>query len=386
MKITATQGRQFGIAAAVATIVLASAGTASALQFEVGDTTLDIYGYAKLDLIHDFDSNRGGVFFVRDLPVGADEDNQVEGTTQFQAVESRLGFATSTPTNNGGPFQTRIEGDFFAATGSGADVLRLRHAYGEWNGWLAGQTWSNFMPLIGLPPVIDFGGPAGYIFNRQGQIRYTWDANNGQHFAVAVEQGSSSVEDAQDNFPGASSNTPLPDLTARWRGAAGNLRYEVAGVVGQVEVDDGSRSRNTEVFGLTAAAELGFDVLRLGGQLGYYDGTARYLWQGAPDAFIRDNGSIETVSNVAAMLWGDLEIAPRTNLGLVFGWNETDSDAESAAAGVFEDTLYTIHANIRHRPVDRLTVGLEIQYGEREVFNGDDGDATRVQVATRFDF
>ena len=34
-----------------------------------------------------------------------------------------------------------------------------------------GQTWSNFMNLFAYPDTVDFFGPAGASFARQGQLR-----------------------------------------------------------------------------------------------------------------------------------------------------------------------------------------------------------------------
>ena len=76
-----------------------------------------------------------------------------------------------------GPLKTRFEGDFFGSGGnqifSNSTSFRLRHAFGSVGGLLAGQTWSNFMPIESYPGTVDFNGPAGLTFIRQAQLRYT---------------------------------------------------------------------------------------------------------------------------------------------------------------------------------------------------------------------
>ncbi|WP_222594016.1 hypothetical protein, partial [Bisbaumannia pacifica] len=42
-----------------ATLALAIAGASQAYELQVGETTANIYGYAKLDIIHDLDADLG---------------------------------------------------------------------------------------------------------------------------------------------------------------------------------------------------------------------------------------------------------------------------------------------------------------------------------------
>ncbi|NVF16419.1 hypothetical protein [Vreelandella maris] len=74
--------------------------------------------------------------------IRADGDTGPNGHSTLHVYQSQssFGIATSTPTDRG-VLKTRIEGDFF---GSDGGEFRLRHAYGEWNGLLAGQTKTNF--------------------------------------------------------------------------------------------------------------------------------------------------------------------------------------------------------------------------------------------------
>ncbi len=54
-------------------------------------------------------------------------------TGSADAFQSRIGLTTMTPQG----VKINLEGDF---RGSGGGSLRLRHAYGEYNGILMGQT------------------------------------------------------------------------------------------------------------------------------------------------------------------------------------------------------------------------------------------------------
>ncbi|MCP1676421.1 hypothetical protein J2T57_003582 [Natronocella acetinitrilica] len=372
-----------------------AAAPAQALELQAGNTTLQIGGYIKLDAIYNVDQDLGDTAFFRGIDVGADNDGtDVTGKTRFHANETRLSVGTRTPTAHG-PVRSYIETDFFGGGGnevvSNSSGLRLRHAFLEWNGILAGQTWSNFMPMV-FAPTLDFGGPAGYIFNRQAQVRYTFPGADAGRFSVSLENPESNVVTSLDNGTRSAgdSNDPFPDVTLRFAGNAGGWVYSLSGVVTQLEVDDGNNSDRTSGFGVNAAGSYSFGGTRLGGQVGYYDGANRYLWQngtGFFNGYVDDSGDIETVSDFGLMLFLDQALSPRVNGGLVFGFVDTDSDAASEqAAGIADDKLYTAHANLRYRPVEQLMYGVELQWGQRELRDGSDANATRVQFAARLDF
>ena len=63
----------------------------------------------------------------------------------------------------GDTLKTFVEIDFYGAEDEANEFVsnsyapRLRHAYGSWGNWLAGQTWSTFMDLNGLGEVDAFG-------------------------------------------------------------------------------------------------------------------------------------------------------------------------------------------------------------------------------------
>lgn len=377
---------QFAGVGGVVSALAIAAGGVQAAEFRAGDTTISVGGYLKLDAIYNVDEDLGDTAFFRGLTVP--DDNIVDGKTRFHAKQSRLNITTSTPMA-GSELFTRLETDFFSGANSevvsNSNTFRIRHAYASWNGVLAGQTWSNFMPMV-FAPTLDFGGPAGYIFNRQAQVRYTTP----EGFSISVENPETNVV---NNADGRADNDPWPDLTARFAGSTGNASYSISGVVNRLEVDDGSNSDSTTGFAVNAAGSYQMGSTTVGGQIGFYDGANRYLWQtgigggGFNNGYVDDNGNIETIEEFGLMLYLDQGLTPRTNFGLALGWIETDSDEETAAlANTLDETLYTVHANIRHRPAPHIMYGAEVQYGQREFFNGDDADGVRLQFSAQYNF
>ena len=139
------------------------------------NTSLGFYGYAKLDIIRDLNAFQGDSPSFPAIPLDGTAAARRQGATRLQARQSRFNIETRTPTEFG-TLRTLIEGDFFGTGGnaltSNSTTFRLRHAYGELGPVLGGQTWSNFMDPQSIPETVDFNGPAGQIFIRQGQLRY----------------------------------------------------------------------------------------------------------------------------------------------------------------------------------------------------------------------
>ncbi len=111
------------------------------------------------------------------IPATGSEGADRDGHVRLHAKQSRLRIQSETNLSNGDSLKTHLEGDFYGSGGnetfSNSTGLRLRHAYATFGRWTIGQTWTNFMDMVAYPSTVDFYGPVGKSFARQGQIRYT---------------------------------------------------------------------------------------------------------------------------------------------------------------------------------------------------------------------
>src|SRR5690554_7713678 len=141
-----------------------------------------------------------------------------EGHFDASATQSRIGHNATLPED----VQNTVEGDF-----PSAGNFRLRHAFGEYNGVLAGQTWSNYNSFTGNTPTLDFNGSAGWAGYqaRTAQLRYT----TGGLSVSAEDPKSSQIADKKDT---------MPALTARYEGSADALAFSFAGLVKQNAYED----------------------------------------------------------------------------------------------------------------------------------------------------
>ena len=324
-----------------------------------GGATGEIYGYVKGDVIFDSDFDLGDTIFgLADIGTAG---GPAEGeASRAHARQSRLGFRATRPTDAGEVF-ARIEGDFFGGT-SGAPEFRLRHAYGEFQGLLVGQTWTNFMPIESYPATVDFQGPAGLPFVRQGQVRYTYTSAQGVGFSASVEDD-----------PGDSDRV---SVTGAVFYEADNYFLKLAGLSREVNTDTGDE----DGWGVNLS---GNAELWQGGRLNasYTTGEAigSFMVFGGMD--VDDDGeAIETEGwNV-----GIAQDVADFTFGIQYGYREIDDFA--GAAGDDTETLETVHLTAQYAWTDNVNVGLEYIYGEREEFGGSSFDNDRVQFAVQYTF
>ncbi len=83
-----------------------------------------------------------------------------------------------------GPVNFKIEGDF---RGNNSVGFRIRHAYGQFNNVLAGQTWSVFGDPFVIPWTVDVDGPNSSVSTRAVQVRYSELLNENIRWMVGIE-------------------------------------------------------------------------------------------------------------------------------------------------------------------------------------------------------
>ncbi len=357
------------------------------LKFPSG-TTVEIGGYIKTDFIFDFDEALGDAFNVDGISITDVGDNN---RFRAHARQSRLFFKTSSDTNRG-PLKTHIEFDFFG--GGGNEIFsnsynpRLRHAYGTWNGWTVGQTWSNFMPIESYPTTVDFNGPAGIPFIRQAQLRYTFKVSDSVAISASLENSEFSGRDAVGPISESTSTgiraglDELPDFTlaASWKGDKAFVKLAtVVRKFGSPTSNDTATGWGVNLSGNASLWEGG----TIFGSLSYGDGIGRYLINGfAQDAFIDAAGQIQTIEASGATFGVSQAISPKLTAGLALGYYEVND----TFAATDTDNISTAHLSLFYKPTERMTVGAELIYGRREIVNGDSDDATRLQTSVQFNF
>lgn len=385
------------IRATAAVAVLGVAGQANAVSFNAGDYELNLYGYGRFNASYDIDSNqalstRSGSF--ADL---AGNEDAADGHFGADAFQSRIGLVTKTPQG----VKINVEGDF---RGGGGGTLRLRHAYGEYNGVLMGQTWSNFNSFVGNTSTLDFDsvpGLAGYQA-RSAQARYTSGP-----LSVSLEDPQNSIvtaglnDDGDPDVIAVEGKDSFPAITARLEDSAGGLSYSAAVLAHQVGYDTGTVDESTLGFATFVAAKMALtDMITLQGTLSYSDGANSYLYRsgenfGAASAYVAPNGDVEAISGYGGAVGAGFNLGGGRSVNIGYGLVEVDWDdaVDDAAAGGFfgvvggqSETNSALMANYQWTPVQDVMMGVEYQFLERENVDGTDGDASRILFAAQYNF
>ncbi|MCL1482666.1 MAG: DcaP family trimeric outer membrane transporter [Marinobacter sp.] len=334
---------------------------------KIGDTTISISGFIKADAkvgSHGNGSrNAYAVGTARNLAEFAANDIN-EWKTGFSARETRFGIGSKTLDVGGHDLTTYIEMDFHAGIDAGGNEVvsnsynpRLRQAYGSWNGWDFGQTYTTFTDLAALPEILDQGNQAAMVYTRQPLIRYNMAAPGGK-FMV-------SLENPEDGFSSVSyDDQSYPDLAARYQLRNEFGIYSLAGIVRSLE--DDTADETTVTGGVSLSARIptsGKDDLRLQysyGALGRYMGLLSY-----PD-FNREelaNGNVEPLKIYGATAAYRHFWTPQWRSTLSLSHTEIVDDINSAASTLsYFDTATSVHANLLWSPHSKLTLGLEYAY------------------------
>lgn len=345
------------------------------LTVGVANTKATLSGYVKLDALVNTRSDGAGAAAGGDgllvpttIPVGANHSSPGESKqATVHARESRFFLRTTTPSAMG-EVLTHVEMDFFNGGLSGNEVvsnshgLRLRHAYGSVGGFLAGQTWSNFMVPAALPESLDFGGGVAQTFIRQAQARYTTNVG-GNAFSVALENPESNVSGV-----GPAGDDRLPDLTANLGFKAGKSQFWVTGLLRQLRVDTPALSDVTETgYGVSL-----YGVIPVGGKdsISFMahggKGIGRYFAGNLPDAFVAGS-TIDAQNQYSGQIayrhfWSNEWRSTIIASALV----ADNTNAIALANPTANKRFTSLHANLLYSPVPNVTTGVEYRWAKRE--------------------
>lgn len=366
-------------------------GAAAGTRFSVG-------GMIKLDALYTdtsggelADGSAGRLFYLpATIPVGA--ASEAHGDLDAHARFSRLWFAIDSRTAHGDALKAFVEADFFGGGGSalGNEVatnthgMTLRHAWVQWNGWLAGQTWSNFQDTAVLPDSVDFvGASEGTVFARQAQLRYSAGP-----WSFSLENPETLLTPLHGNGARiASDDNALPDVTARWsrRGDWGHV--SAAGLLRQLRHETPDSRANALGAGISLSGKhlLGErDDLRwmatAGRGIGRYVGFAL-----GADGVIDASGGIDATNVLAGFVAWRHVFDQRLRGNLLYSRADYDNNIALTGPGITR-SAQSIHANLIYSPLPKLDLGAELIFGRRTLESGQSGELRRLHTHVRYSF
>lgn len=376
-----------------ALLALAVAGSAQA--------AVEVYGFVQLDYVQDFkrvdpawdDTLRPSKIPTTEGVYGSD------GQAILSIRQSRLGVKAEIPVEGSShPIITKFEFDLFGVgDDAGKTTLRAQNVYGSWGQWLAGQTDTVFMDGSIFPNTIDYWGPAGMVYVRTPQIRWT-PVSGDTTIAVAIEKPGNDVDTGElgklDPALGAAvqGDEKIPDITAHFRKTGDWGHFQLAGILRKVGYDTqgtpGNDPSGSELgWGLNATSNLKFgsDTLHLG--VVYGEGIASYMNDGgmdlAPDGTLA-SPEAKSVPLLGVMAYYDHAWTDKWTSSIGYSFTKVDNTSLQTPDAFNKGEYASL--NILHTPAAKVLVGAELLWGQRTDNGGADGDDLRLQTSVKYNF
>jgi hypothetical protein len=320
-------------------------------------------------------------FNTAEIPI---EDSDIRFPNYFNGLDqTRLGFEISRKTGKGDVF-ARLEMDF-----AGSSSFRIRHAYGQYRGLLAGQTWSLFSQVASRPTVVDNIGPTGAITVRNPQIRYTnQDILQKTTFSFALEY---LVPDFLQVDTGLIQATQLiPDITARIDVELEKALFQLTGILSML-TGENMDEKIVIITGWGFAFSTKIQSWKNGKwylQIAGGKGVTRYFHDLAStgyDALINPSNS---EAFLPLSLGGYITYGHHWNSKIFSNLSYAFSQIEnpSFSSGDVYHRGNSISINNFYDFVKGARIGIGYFYGERHNKDGGMGNASRINALFYYDF
>ena len=400
-----TRTQRFCLPLALSAVAL---GVQHAASAQAQDKSFEVYGFAMVDYTQNFDrANPDWEDALRPSRIATDDELYgANGHASVSAKQSRLGVRANLPVG-GQTLTTRFEFDMFGVgNDAGETTIRLRHAYGQWGSWLAGQTNSLFMDGDIFPNTVEYWGPNGMVFLRPPQIRWTSNEGDG-NLSIAIENPAADIDSGHFNdvpeFPGAQGQEEIPDLTAQYRFTGDWGKFQIGAIARKIGVeilgdtlpgpgvDNGVIFEDSDTgYGVDLTTVVNFgqrDALRAG--VVYGEGIATYMNDGGMDAGPigppgTPNNGIEAVPMTGVSVYFDHYWSNEWSTSFGYSYNEVDNTL-GQTPDTYKKGQYASF-NLLHYPAERILYGVEAIWGTRENLNGADGSETRLQFSFKYNF
>jgi hypothetical protein len=350
-----------------------------------GNFQLGLGGFVKLSGLFDFNGILGNSDFITydiDVPSRAPAEKRV----LFDAHQSRV-FTEMLGKVKDSPLRIYLEADFY----SEGFMLHLQHAYGQFKGFLLGQTWTTLMDLEAIPFTIDPEGPNSAVGFRTAMLRYGHKLTKSLFITAAIEMPEVSAG-MSSHFTMAPQYIPDFILTLKHSGKYGHLK--AGGIWRSMSFNDTLHDHAFQVPGYGGALS---GLLKAGKnaafmfQFIYGKGISKYiqdLYGTGLDAVTIDQDNVPEMAAVKA--WG-YYVAFRYNWNpkmystAIYGFTEIDTGEAIGRDAEYRNGQYASINLIRDfSPL--FSAGIEYLWGQRTNFNKEFGRANRINAMVQFNF
>jgi hypothetical protein len=381
------------------------------------DLFLKISGMIEATAVYDVNgtqSVRDNNFLMAnliDVPTGKGTNIRVDGRETRFMVQSLMPVGEK-------DLHAYLETDFIGAGGNSIETngyaLRIRHAYFDYNGFMAGQYWSGFVDTSAFFESTTCG-PVALPQMRQALFGYTHKFGSNCFLLCNVENAQSEAviggrmvpaagsTEIDDEHPGvytpyaATTQNGLPDFVLGIGAQDSNYKAYLRGMIGRNTVlcDGRNYSRVSYAVALSGFVKLWHDKLTY--SIGCGEGSARHFhdFQGGQSTYFDGaklhNNRIFAVSVAFQHTW-EKKHNIRSSLAYCFG-HITNAPAFLADERIAKSKSYSAaHVNVMCSPLEKVTLGLEYIYATRNLDNAPNaygakkGNLSRLMFMARYVF
>jgi hypothetical protein len=323
-------------------------------------------------------------FMPYDIPVGVEA---IDGLSSIYAGarQSRIGVEGNANTRVG-KIKTYIEADFASKSES---LLRLRHAYAEWNFFKIGYSWSTFMDNASLPTTVDFEGPNSSLNKRHGIIRYERKYGKNSIAGVSLESPQADYYNPADSLIQNKSKQNNFDIAGRYKYFNKFGHFQIAGIFRRIQYLNQTKMDVLFGWGVLLSTNININEKNiLSGQYSLGQGIANYYVGFVDRQLDAVYDPVLAKMTLKAITGGFLTYAyifnPSWRFSLTSGTSfirGKDFEPDDA----FRSSWY-LASNVFFNPIETIRLGFEVTTGSRTNLDMQTGKSTRMSFLASFDF
>ncbi|MFR9503425.1 MAG: DcaP family trimeric outer membrane transporter [Rikenellaceae bacterium] len=353
----------------------------SPFEWQVGDDLkIKLGGYIRFNVNADVDGSVGSKndFQPSNIPTSTDWGD--EDYLNFDVTASRLSLEIVQSTDALGDVKIFVEGDF---RGTG-NTMRLRQAYIDMKGFIAGYAWSFMSDLAASAPTIDITGVNSRTFLRTQMLGYRTSLCETLTAGISLEVPSlttSYIDGACDL------NQRVPNIPFYIQHKSSLGHIKVGGMIRTMQYGaEASEERESVIgWGAQVSGSLNVNGVKFFAQGIYGEGINNYIndISSLPINLMSTDGvTLESTPMGGFSLGGSYKISDNVTFAASGSIVENFGD-EEYFAGQYKSSSY-FAATLLYTPAPRITLGLEGLDGSRTNFGGDATKASRFTVMVKY--
>lgn len=346
---------------------------------------LKFMGSVRVNSYYDFTGMTNTEGFVPyDIPIGEEKVEDL-ASVYLGARQSRIGVEGSANTRVG-MVKTYLEVDFASKSES---LLRLRHAYVEWNFFKLGYYWSTFMDNASLPNTVDFEGPNSALSKRHGIIRYERKYGKNSIAGISLESPWTDYNNPADTLIQNKNKQGNFDIAGRYKYFNSIGHFQIAGIFRRIEYLNQDEMDVLFGWGLLLSTNININEKNvIFGQYSFGEGIANYYvgFENKMLDAVYDPASGQM--KLKAIRGGFITYSHLFNPRWIFSFTAGRSNISGKdfePSDTFKSSQYYA-SNIFYNPIETISLGFEVTTGSRTNLDLQKGRSTRLALIANFNF